>query len=79
MASYLTCARRRLILPAALVGVLAAAMLGAAPARADGLCNLHYIFNYDGSNVWSNMTVTNIRGPVTLFSCSATPAGPAAP
>ena len=49
-------------------------MLGAAPARAGGSCNLHYIFNYDGSNVWSNMTPTNIRGPVTLFSCSATPA-----
>ena len=59
MASHLTRARRGLILPAALALVLAAAMLGVPPARASGWCNLHYIFNYDGSNVWSNMTIAN--------------------
>jgi hypothetical protein len=63
-------ARRGLILPAALAAALAAALLSAAPARAGGQCNLHYIFNYDGSPVWSNMAVGS--GPST--SCTLAPA-----
>jgi hypothetical protein len=53
-------ARRGLTLPA---GALAAALLSAAPAHAGGQCNLHHIFNYDGSNVWSNMADPDIARP----------------
>ena len=44
-----------LILPAAVAVALAAALLGAPAAHADGACNLRYVFNSDSSPVWSSM------------------------
>src|SRR5258708_1969364 len=64
-------ARRGLILPAAVAGTLAAALLGAAPAHAGGgSCNLRYYFNYDGSTAWPSSQVS----PAAFESCSVPPA-----
>jgi hypothetical protein len=60
-------ARRGLILPVAVAGILAAALLSAAPAQASS-CTLRYYFNYDGSPAWPSMQVANSA------SCSLTPA-----
>ena len=50
-------ARRGLILFVAVAAGLAAALLSAQPAHASG-CIMSYIFNYDGSPVWSNIPVS---------------------
>jgi hypothetical protein len=64
------CARRGLILSAAVAGILGAALLGAAPAHAGGVCHLRYYFNYDGSPAWPSGQVS----PATFESCSVPPA-----
>jgi len=65
--------RRGLILPAAVAGTLAAALLGAPPAHAGGYkCNLRYYFNYDGSPAWPSMQVNDPSQD--LASCSMAPA-----
>ena len=63
-------ARRGLILPAAVAGTLAVALLGAAPAHAGTSCNLRYYYNYDGSPIWHSSQVS----PVASLSCSLPPA-----
>jgi hypothetical protein len=59
--------RHSLIVPAALAGVLAGALLGAAPAYAAG-CTLKYFYNYDGSPTWHSMQIASST------SCSVEPA-----
>jgi|SRR5580704_1136617 hypothetical protein len=63
-------ARRGLILPAAVAGTLAAALLGAAPAHAGTSCNLRFYYNYDGSPAWPSSQVS----PGPFLSCSLPPA-----
>ena len=67
-------ARRGLIVAVAVSGTLAAALVSATPAYAGGYqCNLRYIFNYDGSNVWSSMQV-NDPSQHEYAACSDAPA-----
>ena len=66
--------RRGLVLPAALALALVAALLGAAPAQAGGSCNARYVFNSDGSPVWSSMQVVDPNEPDAYVSCSLAPA-----
>jgi len=66
--------RRGLVLPAAVTVALAAALLGAAPAQAGGSCHLRYVFNYDGSPVWSSMPVSDPNVSNAYVSCPLTPA-----
>jgi hypothetical protein len=45
--------RRWLVVPAAMAGVLPAVLVGAAPARAAGGCDLHYWWTpFDSTSSW---------------------------
>src|ERR1700722_12003451 len=64
----------RVILPAIVVGALAAAVLGAPPAQAAGYqCNLRFYYNVDGSPAWPSAQV-NDPSQHEYAACSDAPA-----